>query len=126
MKDLKHSKVEHDVEVAMGNLLRLGVILAASVVFIGGVFYLLKYGNTIPGFENFSGEPPDLRILPKIFSNAVSFHSRGIIQFGLILLIATPVARVIFAVAAFTYEKDYMYVAFSIIVLTILLYSLLS
>jgi len=124
MKDLKHSQVEHNIEVAMGNLLRLGVILAASVVFVGGIFYLFKYGNTIPGFEHFSGEPSDLRNLPEIFSNAVSFHSRGIIQFGLILLIATPVARVIFAVAAFIYEKDYMYVVFSLIVLVILLCSL--
>jgi len=124
MKDLKLPEIEKDVEVIMGNLLRVGVILAASVVFAGGVFYLWKYGNSVRGYKNFTGEPSDLTSLTKIFSDAFSFKSRGIIQLGLILLIATPVARVIFSVAAFLYEKDYMYVVFTLIVLTVLLFSI--
>jgi uncharacterized membrane protein len=126
MKELKLAQIEKDVEVIMGNLLRIGVIIAASVVFIGGVFYLLKYGNSIPSYKFFKGEPSDLKNLTKIFSDAFSFQRRGIIQLGLILLIATPVARVIFSVAAFLYEKDYMYVVFTLIVLAILLFSIFS
>jgi uncharacterized membrane protein len=40
------------------------------------------------------------------------------------LLIATPVARVLFTVFAFAYERDWTYVAVTLIVLTLLLYSL--
>jgi len=126
MNESKLPQIEKDIEVIMGNLLRIGVIIAASVVFIGGVFYLWKYGNSIPAYKIFKGEPSDLKSLTKIFSDALSLQRRGIIQFGLILLIATPVARVIFSVAAFFYEKDYMYVVFTLIVLIILLLSIFS
>ena len=49
---------------------------------------------------------------------------RAIIQFGLLLLIATPVARVIFSAVAFAWERDYLYVAFTLAVLAVLTYSL--
>ncbi len=48
------------------------------------------------------------------------------IQLGLLLLIATPIARVAFSVVGFAIERDRMYVVFTLIVLAILLYSLLG
>jgi uncharacterized membrane protein len=50
----------------------------------------------------------------------------GLIQFGLLLLIATPAARVVFSVAGFAIERDWMYVAITLLVLLTLLYSLAS
>jgi uncharacterized membrane protein len=41
----------------------------------------------------------------------------------LLLLIATPIARVAFSIAGFLIERDWLYVAFTVIVLVILLYS---
>ena len=52
--------------------------------------------------------------------------ARAIIQLGLLLLIATPVARVLFSAIAFALERDSMYVVITLIVLAILLYSLLG
>jgi len=46
-------------------------------------------------------------------------------ELGVLLLIATPVIRVLFSVFAFIYEKDYLYVAFTLIVLFVLIYSFL-
>jgi uncharacterized membrane protein len=45
---------------------------------------------------------------------------------GLLLLIATPVARVAFSVIGFALEKDWMYVVITLIVLALLIYSLSS
>ena len=59
-----------------------------------------------------------------ILHGALGGDSRSIIQLGLLLLIATPIARVVFAVAGFLFEKDWLYVAVSLLVLAILLYSL--
>jgi Predicted membrane protein len=58
---------------------------------------------------------------------SAAFHGNpvAIIQFGLLLLIATPVARVIFAVFAFALQRDFLYVTISTIVLLTLLYSLI-
>jgi uncharacterized membrane protein len=54
------------------------------------------------------------------------FSAAAVIQFGLLLLIATPVARVVFSAIAFAVERDKLYVAFTLTVLAILTYSLMG
>ena len=112
------------VEYVIGTLLRWGVILAAAVVLAGGGVYLVRYGSTTPDFRVFRGEPMDLRDVSGIVTGAVSWHSRGLIQLGILLLIAVPVARVAFSVVAFALQRDRTYVAVTLIVLAVLLYSL--
>jgi uncharacterized membrane protein len=112
------------VDEIIAALLRTGVVLAAIVVLTGGILYLSRYGATAAHYGVFRGEPSDLRGVSAIFHDALARHSRGIIQLGLLLLIATPVARVIFTVFAFLYERDWTYVVITLIVLTLLLYSL--
>ena len=70
--------------------------------------------------------PSDLRSLSGIISDARSLSGRGLIQLGLLLLIATPVARVIFSVVGFFRQRDWMYVAITMMVLLLLGYSLMS
>ena len=112
------------VEGVIGNLLRWGVILAAAVVLAGGAIHLFRYGSTISDYRVFHGEPSDLRDVSGILKGAFSWNSRGLIQFGLLLLIATPVARVAFSVVAFALQRDRTYVVVTLIVLGVLLYSL--
>jgi uncharacterized membrane protein len=114
------------IETTVGNLLRTGVILSASVVAIGAVIYLAKHGMAPADYRAFRGAPMDLRGIHGILRSAFSLHSRGIIQLGLLLLIATPVARVAFAVWGFAEERDRMYVGFTLFVLAVLLYSLIG
>jgi len=115
---------DRQVEGVIGNLLRAGVIIAAAMVLVGGIFYLLHYGASSPDYRIFRGEPADLRSVGGIVSDALSVRSRGLIQFGLLLLIATPIARVVFSVFAFFRQRDYTYVFVTLIVLTVLIYSL--
>jgi uncharacterized membrane protein len=114
------------IENIIGNMLRAGVILAAAVVLAGGVLYVAKYGGQKPQYGVFRGEPSDLRSVSQIFEDAISRHLRGLIQLGLLILIATPVARVAFSVAAFAAQRDWLYVAITLIVLAVLFYSLAS
>jgi len=108
----------------IGALLRYGVILSASVVGAAGIWYLIQYGNTTPGYHVFRAEPEYLRHVSGIVSGIPGFHCRRMIQLGLVLLIATPVARVAFSVVAFALQKDRTYVAITLIVLAVLLLSL--
>jgi uncharacterized membrane protein len=108
----------------MAVLLRSGVLLAASLVLIGGIIFMTRHPLPVTNYRVFQGEPRELRSIPGILREAAKFHGRGIIQLGLLLLIATPVARVLFSVFAFLIEKDWTYVAVTIIVLAILTYSL--
>jgi len=113
------------LEITMGNLLRAGVLLAASVVLLGGCIYLALHHSDKVSFHTFTTEDAYLRSMPGIVRSAAHFDTRGLIQFGLLLLIATPVARVVFAVIGFSLERDRMYVVVSCIVLAVLVFSLL-
>ncbi|MBV9608750.1 MAG: DUF1634 domain-containing protein, partial [Acidobacteria bacterium] len=95
------------------------------VVFAGGIAFLVRYGNGHPDYHSFRGEPSDLRSVEAIVRDTAALSSRGIIQFGLLLLILTPIARVVFSVVAFALEHDRMYVVITLIVLGVLMYSLL-
>jgi len=117
---------DQKVEGVIGNLLRTGVILSATVVLIGAAIYLLRHGGSPADYRVFQGEPNDLRSLPGIIQRSIHLSGRGIIQLGLLLLIATPVARVAFAIYGFAAEGDRLYVAFSSLVLAVLLYSLIG
>jgi uncharacterized membrane protein len=97
---------DQQVEQIVGTLLRAGVILAASVVLLGGVLYLARLGTSPPDYRVFRGEPADLRSIAGILRDARSVDGRGIIQLGLLLLIATPVARVAFSLVAFARQRD--------------------
>jgi uncharacterized membrane protein len=112
------------VEELIGNLLRVGVTLAAAVVLFGGTVYLVRHGRAAPQYHVFMGEPTDLRSVSGIVKDALAFRGRGLIQLGLLLLIATPVARVAFSVAAFAMQRDRLYVVVTLIVLAVLMYSL--
>jgi uncharacterized membrane protein len=114
------------MEVILGNLLRTGVLLSAAVVLAGACVYLWRHAHESANYRVFQGEPDEFRTIPGVIHSAFSGRGRGLIQLGLLLLIATPIGRVAFSVAGFSVERDWMYVGFTVIVLTILLYSLLG
>ena len=117
---------EYEVEQFIGNLLRGGVLLAAAVVLLGGSLYLVRHGAALPLYGNFHSEPEELRRIPGILADASALRGRGIIQLGLLLLIATPVARVVCAMVAFALQRDWLYVSVTVLVLSVLMYSLLG
>ena len=117
-------EVEKRMDAVMGRLLQAGVTLAAMVVFAGGVLYLARHAMPTLDYKHFSGEPEAYRTLRGIWADAMAGHGRGWIQLGLLVLIATPVARVVFSVLAFLRQRDWVYVAVTLIVLGLLCYSL--
>jgi uncharacterized membrane protein len=114
------------MEMLIGQLLRAGVLLSAAVVMLGGAVYLVRHGHSRPDYHVFRGEPADLRSVGGIVRQALALRGKGIIQLGLLLLIATPVARVAFSIFGFAEEHDRMYVAITVIVLLVLIYSLMG
>jgi uncharacterized membrane protein len=122
----KKKITDYDIESVMGSLLITGVIVSGVVVLFGGIIYLFHMGSSSPHYKAFSGEPSGLRSVKQIFNGVIHFDSLAVIQLGLVLLIATPIARVIFSVVGFLAEKDYLYVIISLIVLIIIGYSILN
>jgi len=112
------------MDIIIGNLLRAGVVLSGAIVFIGGIVYLCRHGFEMPAYHVFHGEPSDLRDISGILHDVLAFRGRGIIQLGLLLLIATPVARVAYLIYAFARQKDRLYAGVALIVLLLLAYGL--
>ena len=110
----------------IGNLLLIGVIASGTIAAIGGALYLVEYAFTPTDYHVFHGEPAALKSVGGIVSAALSMNSQGIIQLGLLLLIATPVARVVLSIVAFALQRDLLYVGITLIVLAVLAFSLLS
>ena len=114
------------IEIILGNLLRTGVLISAAVVLLGACIYLSRHAHEPADYRVFRGEPSEYRTIPGVIQSVINGRGQGLIQLGLLLLIATPIARVALSVVGFAIERDRMYVAFTLIVLAILLYSLLG
>lgn len=110
----------------IGNLLRTGVALSGAIVFAGGLVYLVRHGSEMPAYHIFRGEPADLRTLRGIIDDTFSLRGRGTIQLGLLLLIATPIARVAYLVYAFARQGDRLYSLIALVVLLLLFLGLTS
>jgi uncharacterized membrane protein len=116
------SEADLKMEVAISQMLRAGVSLAAMVVFIGGCLYLMQAHGVATDYRHFHGvaSPPD-RIPPLLTGGHPD--SRSIIRLGILLLVATPIMRVAYCVYGFAAQKDKIYILISSIVLAVLLYS---
>jgi uncharacterized membrane protein len=112
------------MERFIGALLRTGVLLAAALVLAGAVVSLAQHGGQRPDYQVFRGEPRALRGVEGIVRDALALDGPGLVQIGLLVLIATPVARVAFSVFAFAAQRDRAYVAITLIVLSVLGFSL--
>ena len=120
------SWTDRRIELSVGRLLTGGVLASAALVFAGGILFLARHGREPMDYSVFRGTRPEMRHLGGIVRSALSPSGRGLVQAGLLVLIATPVARVAFSLVGFALERDRIYVVVTAMVLGILLYSLLG
>jgi len=124
MADAHNQWTDERMDQIISVLLRTGVLLACAVVIIGGIFYVVHHKGPLPDYHTFQSEPANLRGFHGILKGVLASVGRNWIQFGLVVLVATPFARVAFSVFAFFKEKDWTYVVLTLIVLGVLVGSL--
>ena len=117
---------DRGIERIVSVILRSGVLLSGTVVFLGGVFFLAKHGGERVDYHSFHPQPVSDRLVHEIIAGAFSRRARSIIQLGVLLLLATPIARVAFSIVGFALERDRLYVVITSLVLAILLCSLIA
>ncbi len=124
---MKSSKwTDERIEQVVSILLRTGVLIAGAVVFVGGIYYFARHASEPVNYRTFHGEPEVDRILHRIVAGAFTLRGRSIIQLGVVLLLATPIARVAVSLVGFALQRDWTYVLITAIVLGVLLYSLVG
>lgn len=118
-------------EQLVSSVLRYGG-LASLLVVASGIVLLLAEGRT--GYtETFdlakllaydgSAAVAWPRAIGGVISGALAGQPYALILLGLLLLIATPVVRVVISIFAFLLERDHTYVAITLFVLAVLLLS---
>ena len=126
MTTSQDSASDRRTDVVIGRLLQTGVLTAAAVVIVGAVMLLAQRGGAPASYSTFHGVPDALRSLRGIVMSAAALDSAGIVQLGLVLLIATPVARVALTLVAFAMRRDRVYTILTAVVLALLLFGLVS
>ena len=126
MKSLFNRPTDAQMEASIAATLFAGVSLSAIFVLAGGVLYTWRNVKTVPNYSHFVGHTGTLRSVAGILHRAMMLDPRSLIQLGILLLIATPVVRVVFCIVGFARQRDGIYVFISSSVLVILIYSFLQ
>src|SRR5271157_4410277 len=121
----RHPDPRTQMERLIGVTLLVGVLVSTFVVLLGGVIYVSRHASMTTDYRVFRGEPSDLRSLTGIGKDVKAFSGRGMIQFGLILLVGLQVVRVVLTGVLFLVGRDRVFVAITTIVLALLAYGLI-
>ena len=115
------------VDVAISNLLRTGVVLSMTVLIIGLVFTFIHHPQYVRSKSDLGRLTDAGAVYPHRLRDVAAQIGDGrgqaIVMLGLLMLIATPVARVAFSIVAFALERDRLYVTITVIVLVLLVVS---
>jgi uncharacterized membrane protein len=117
---------DKEMEIEIGTMLRVGVTLSAMVVLLGGVLYLRHASGAVLDYAHFHATADPLRSIAGVARGVARLDPESIIQLGILLLVATPIVRVVFCVVGFARQRDAAYVGISIVVFLVLMYSLVA
>ena len=114
----------------ISGLLRYGMILSAVVIAVDTVLLLLGKGSLeVSGLVTYDPNhlphgnfDPDFG---RLLTGLAALEPQSIIELGVIVLLATPAARVLLSVFLFAAEGDRIYVYITSVVLVLLLFSML-
>lgn len=123
MKQKRKRIQDTDMENVIGYLLRYGVLTSSLIVLIGGTVYLIRHGHQLTAYREFLGEPDKFRKPGLMWQAVMRGEGRPLIMLGLLVLIATPIARIAFSILGYLLEKDYLYTALTVIVLLVILWN---
>jgi len=112
---------------ALSRLLRIGVVASMAVVIAGVTLTFFHHPQYVRSTTALRELTDAATIYPHRLAGVIAQirtgRGQGIVMIGLLMLIATPVARVAFSIVAFAIERDRLYVAITCVVLALLLVS---
>ena len=106
-------------------ILLSGLTISLLFITIGTILFFLKNDHQPINQMMYSSNPNHLNTIYRILDHARQWDALAIIQLGILILIITPLMRVLTCLWIFLIEKDYLYIFLACIVLSILLYSVI-
>ncbi|CAA7386284.1 DUF1634 domain-containing protein [Chryseobacterium fistulae] len=117
---MKKNFTDIDLNRSVGNLLRLGVVLSVITSLIGFIKLFLEGFKMPKKYSLLNIGSSSEKVWGHFWNSLCKGEGMAIIQLGILLLIFTPLMRIIFALVGYLKEKDYVYVVISSIVLVIM------
>lgn len=115
LEEEERAKEQRNLDQTIHQLLVIGLAISVSFMLLG-LFLDLTLHRVIPTAIPNLGE---------VFTRVISFRPSGFLSLGLLVLIATPVVRVIGSFIAFLYERDWRYAGITFLVLLIVMFSII-
>ncbi|HRP89579.1 MAG TPA: DUF1634 domain-containing protein [Edaphocola sp.] len=116
---MEANKQKKDLELIISNTLRIGVWSAFWIALLGVVMLIFANGALKINTQNLP-EIPQKFSFEELWKGLMNFDAHQIAMLGVFLLLITPLIRVIFALIAYTKQKNIMYVWITFIVLLII------
>ncbi len=123
---MKKIFADKNIQIIIGNLLRAGVLISSAIIILGAIIYLWQSGHAQPDYHDFRGMNHTFHSLPHVLKGVAKLSGEHIIQLGVLILIATPIARIVFSIIGFIKERDRLYIVITLLVLLIILGSILG
>ncbi|WP_159477453.1 DUF1634 domain-containing protein [Chryseobacterium sp. 18068] len=117
---MKKDFTDVDLNRSVGNLLRLGVILSVITSLVGFVKLFMEGFQMPRKYKLLDMGTSSEKVWSHFWETLCKGEGMAIIQLGILMLIFTPLMRIIFALIGYLKEKDYVYVIISSIVLAIM------
>ncbi len=106
----------------IGNTLRIGVFAACIIALIGGIYYLLTTsGQLVPDYKTFHEGGANYTTFEGIIRGAFSMSATEWMQLGVVVLMLTPIMRVVLSLVDFSIQRDWLYVGITAIVLIVII-----
>lgn len=111
-----------DAELVISYVLRGGVVVSGAIILAGVIAYYVRYGSAAARVRADRDFPHSV---PDVFGGLAHGDPLAIVTLGLLVLLITPVMRVLVSVLAFAIERDWRYVGITALVFVILIISFL-
>ncbi len=110
---MKNLDERYRVYHVLSRVLATGIIASIGIMVLGAALLLVKGGGTIQRLPPFG----------QLLAGVVALDPSSVIWFATLVLILTPIARVVTAIVLFTLEKDRRYIMITVGVLVLLIVS---
>lgn len=111
-----------DMEIILGKLLLIGVLISAAFVLVGGILYLYQQGQD-PTPAWFYQPVHSGMSVDQLIREGLSLTPLGLINIGILLLVATQSFRVALLVFYYARIRDMKFALISGFILLMLVYS---
>lgn len=108
------------IEIAVSRILRGGVFAALAAAVVGGVIHFLGHPSDRVSFAAFTGVDPALTSPAGILGQAARGDGLALMQFAVLILIATPIIRVLASLVTFAALRERFFVIVTLLVLAML------